>query len=210
VNALSFSYKKQAFQAFEALLKIPDMNLKCIEPETNRPLLARLLADDHNGFFQAFYAELKVRCSDYQNFLDSSCLITEEDANKILTLKQKGLETKTLETTGVIAYGILLGILTLPAAAVGGIGWIDHGMKYMAGKKLELLALDDPRFQLFVHLNTGKENVKADLEFQKYEIFFKSIIKTMQFINYIKHQAEESRRKVYTEFFKSKKLKLFY
>jgi len=204
LNPLWVAYKNGALNAFEALLKLPDTNLNALEPDTNKHLFPLLLVNHKNrkGFFQAFYEAFKIRHPDSE-LLKSNHHITEDDAKKILTLGSGGQRAKNLESAAVISYGIFLGAITLPFAAVGGIGFIESGMEHLSGKKLELLAADDERFQIFVHLNNGNKT-GADLAFEKHKVFFNSILKTQKFLSYLKFEAEPSRSEIYLDFFKSK------
>lgn len=148
---------------------------------------------------------------------------TEEEARKILTFGPKAQEMIDAAITGEVIAGSLLGIyslivVTLPTT-IEAFRYLYGDVKSRKSKKFELLALDDDRFQFFVHLSNREK--EADAEFEKNRKFFLALTQTQTFMSDLKecliccdnysnsmdnNNADERRFWRYVHFLKKKEL----
>ena len=115
--------------------------------------------------------------------------MSEAQAKALLTLGCKAQEylswIKVLRVanTTIFALGSLL-VITMPLTIPQLIGYNDE-TKSLKSHKLELLALDDPRFQLFTLIGQGKFE-EAWAKFTRHQRFFMALMKTAIFASTFK------------------------
>lgn len=102
-------------------------------------------------------------------------------AKEILLFGPRALESQRKTKIGNAIAGTTVTLLSLPLLGLPAAFVMYQIVKSEKSKKFELLALDDPRFQLFVHLANNNIDA-ADNEFKKYESFFTTYMKTQTFL----------------------------
>lgn len=115
--------------------------------------------------------------------------ITEEEAKKILTLGPNALKSISLNRAckgadQAISTFLSIFVITLPLT-VPTLVFLSDERKSTKSRKFELLALDDPRFNLFEYISQG-EYEAAYGEFMEHQGFFRSIMKTYVFVSALK------------------------
>jgi hypothetical protein len=105
----------------------------------------------------------------------------EASVRRILTFGPKAQDQEFNATLFHVVGGTFLTIMTLPVLSVPAMMILYASVKNAKSKKFEWLALDDKRFELFIHL-AKEETEKANTAFEENKKFFVTITKTYAFM----------------------------
>lgn len=128
--------------------------------------------------------------------LDRNLKVTPEET-KIFTFGSNAKLFVRTAKIGIIAASIFSGIFSL---GVGGMMVKMACNESLASRTLDLLALDDSRFLLFVYLKNG-DTEYAEYEYDEHKAFFKQLSEMRTFRLLLRQSKQE-----YIRFFEEKKL----
>ncbi len=124
-----------------------------------------------------------------------SARFTEAEAHQILSYGPRAKAERRAYRALVLGVCIPLGILMLPAFGVGAYFMYEAGKECLSNhRKFEYLALDDPRFELFVDL-AKNDITSADHKWRTHKDFYDKLVQTEAFITTFASCLKDSSRK---------------